>query len=81
MKTDYKNMSDKDKLKLISKIWNTIKAPDLLPVPQAHKRILDKRLETDDSNSHTWSEFKELLDQLTLLRKYHEKPVWILLRL
>jgi hypothetical protein len=60
-----KLMSDTEKVKLIGKIWNSIKQPQLLPVPAGHKRILDERIKDKDRlNGRDWDSFNQLLDQI-----------------
>jgi hypothetical protein len=62
---ELKKMSDTDKIKLIGKIWKTIKKPELLPVPAEHKRILDERIKDKDRlKGRDWNSFDQLLDQI-----------------
>lgn len=37
-------LSDQEKLELISEIWNSLRNPDELPVPEEHIKILEERL-------------------------------------
>ena len=66
MNIELENLSDSDKIELISKIWNSIKKPQLLPVPAEHKKILDERNKTKGNNQQgqDWKSFRMLLDQI-----------------
>jgi hypothetical protein len=65
MNIELKSMSDKEKVKLIGRIWNSIKKPQLLPVPAEHKKALDERLKDKNrSEGRDWESFKQLLDQI-----------------
>ena len=62
---ELKTMSDTDKVKLISKIWKSIKQPELLPVPAEHKRILDERMKDKNRlKGKDWDSFKNFLNQI-----------------
>jgi hypothetical protein len=65
LERELKTMSDAEKIKLIGKIWKSIKQPQLLPVPAEHKKILDERRKDKDRlNGRDWDSFNQLLDQI-----------------
>jgi hypothetical protein len=65
LERELKTMSDAEKIKLIGKIWKSIKQPQLLPVPAEHKKILDERIKDKDRlNGRDWDSFNQLLDQI-----------------
>lgn len=62
--------SEEQRIAFVQELWDQIaKAPDRVPVPENHKRILDERLEAYQANpqpGRPWSEVREEL--LTKLR-------------
>lgn len=56
-------LNRKEKLHLVEEIWDSIASnPEEVEVPDQHKTILEKRLQTleeDKENSSTWNEVRQ----------------------
>ncbi len=50
MNLELSKMTDTDKLKMIGKLWDSIKEPHLIPNPEEHLKILETRLNPKDEN-------------------------------
>lgn len=63
---EIKNLSDAEKLRLISEIWETMENPDSIPVTDEQKKILDKRFKNFRENpvTHNWEDIKHLLNNI-----------------
>ncbi|WKZ14637.1 MAG: addiction module protein [Candidatus Jettenia caeni] len=56
-----KKLSNTEKLLLINELWDSLSLQeDALPVPEAHKKILDERLRDHEANPEQGSAWKEV---------------------
>lgn len=64
---DLLRLSVAERVHLVEEIWDSlVESPDALPVTDAQRRELDRRLEAyerDPSKTKTWSEVREKLDR------------------
>ena len=59
---ELEKLTDPEKLQLINELWDSLTSgKDFLPMPKAHKRILDERWKehvTSPEEGSTWQEVK-----------------------
>ena len=64
---DIKALSVEERIDLIGRIWDTLaEKPEALPVPDAHRRILDERLEdvqADPSAGSSWPDVRRRITE------------------
>ena len=62
MKIDVKQLSAEERLNLIEQIWDSLEADDV-PVTEAQKAELDRRIEDMDRDGKRGIPWKEVLDR------------------
>ena len=62
---ELRKLSNPEKLLLINELWDSLSSQeDDLPVPESHKRILDKRLREHEANPETGSTWEEVKSRI-----------------